>query len=221
MFTVEQSRAKGSGFSAPSGLSGSGASAPSASKDTTGATEQSKASTNSLEKDSAAQPSSTTSGRSTTNDAVTKHTGSSAKSTDASLRDASYDWIVKPPGFRGTHCLVWPDSLDGISTPSLITGLSDLGADKFNEDIQEWRNAIGSGDLDKYRRFLKEADLPESDNHMERIGHADRIFWRHAYLEDIFLMRSSGAKFAKSDFPVSCFKGHGSISGCFDPNQKH
>ena len=26
---------------------------------------------------------------------------------------------------------------------------------------------IGSGDLDMYRRFLKEADLPENDNHME------------------------------------------------------
>ena len=32
---------------------------------------------------------------------------------------------------------------------------------------QEWKLAIGSGDLEKYRKFLKEADLSDSDNTME------------------------------------------------------
>ena len=44
------------------------------------------------------------------------HTGGSAKGTgtsspDANLRDASHDWILKCSGFKGTHFLVWPDSL--------------------------------------------------------------------------------------------------------------
>ena len=47
------------------------------------------------------------------------------------LRGSSYDWILKSSGFKGAHCLVWPDPLDSTSSPSLIT---DRGADKFNEN---------------------------------------------------------------------------------------
>ena len=45
--------------------------------------------------------------------------------------------------------------------------MDDVDEAKFNEDLQEWRLAIGSGDLEKYRKFLREVDLPESDNTME------------------------------------------------------
>ena len=58
-----------------------------------------------------------------------------ASAADANLRDASYDLILKSSNFKGTHKLVWPDSQDVISTPSLVTGVTDLGRDSFNADV--------------------------------------------------------------------------------------
>ena len=42
-----------------------------------------------------------------------------------------------------------------------------LGDAKFDENHQEWKLAIGTGDLDKYGKILKEVDLSESDDRME------------------------------------------------------
>ena len=42
-----------------------------------------------------------------------------------------------------------------------------MGEAKFNEDLQEWKLAIGPEDLEKDRKFLKEADLQESENTVE------------------------------------------------------
>ena len=73
----------------------------------------------------------------------------------------------KSSGYKGTHNIGWPDPLDSSSTPSLTTGLISMGAAKFNEDHQEWKLAIRCGDLEKYRKFLKEVDLSDSANMME------------------------------------------------------
>ena len=81
-------------------------------------------------------------------------------------RHASYTWILKSSGLKGTHNIVWPDSYDTLSTPSLTTGLTKMGV-AINDDKQEWKQAIGSGNLEKYRNFLKEKNLDDSDNIME------------------------------------------------------
>ena len=62
---------------------------------------------------------------------------------------------------------MWPSPCDRLSTPFLVTGLSDLGKDNFNADLHEWKQAVESGDLEKCRKFLSNANLPESDNPME------------------------------------------------------
>ena len=96
--------------------------------------------------------------------APTRKTKESA--TAANLRDP-YDWILKSSDFKGTHKLVWPSPHDCLSTPFLVIGLSDLGKDNFNADLHEWKQAVESGDLEKYRKFLSNANLPESDDPME------------------------------------------------------
>ena len=85
----------------------------------------------------------------------------------ASPKDASYDWVLKSSDFKGTNKLVWPSSQDDVYTPSLVTGLTDLGQDSFDANVHERKNAIGSGDHEKYCSFLRDANLPESDNPME------------------------------------------------------
>ena len=87
--------------------------------------------------------------------------------TDVNLRDASYDWILKSSDFRGTHKLVWSSPQDCLSTSSLVTGLNVLGKDNFNAGLHEWKQAMGSGDLEKYCKLVSNANLQESDNPME------------------------------------------------------
>ena len=60
--------------------------------------------------------------------------------------------------------MVWPDPRETIKTPFLVTGLTDFGQDLFHANAQEWKSMIESGDHEKYSAFLREANLPESDN---------------------------------------------------------
>ena len=85
---------------------------------------------------------------------------------NADLGDASYDWILKFTGLKGSHNVVWP-APSSFPTPSLTTGLIEMGRALFDDDQREWRQAVESGDLEKYRKFLKEACLKDSDNKLE------------------------------------------------------
>ena len=86
---------------------------------------------------------------------------------NVNLRDASYDWILKSTGLKGTRNIVWPNSSSCFPTPSLTTGLNRMGLAMFNDNPQEWKQAIESGDLEKYRKFPKEATLSDSGNRLE------------------------------------------------------
>ena len=81
--------------------------------------EPSKASTDDSAKSPPDQSSTPKGERSASNATVPTGAASTAKNAngsapDANLRDASYDWILKPSGFKGTHNLVWPIHLTAL-----------------------------------------------------------------------------------------------------------
>ena len=55
----------------------------------------------------------------------------------------------------------------GPQAISLTTGLDEFGKAMF-DDIQDgWRQALASGDVGKYRKFLKDMRLNDSDDPLE------------------------------------------------------
>ena len=74
------------------------------------------------------------------------------------MRDASSGWILKSTGLKGSHNVIWPTP-SSFPTPSLTAGLTELGKALFDDDQRGRRRAVESGDLEKYRKFLKEACL--------------------------------------------------------------
>ena len=81
---------------------------------------------------------------------------------------------------KGIHNIVLPDSpscLPTLHSPQV----NEKGLAMFIDDPQGCKQAIGTGDLEQYRKFLKEAKLSDSDNRLKA-----------AALENGFIPESKG-----------------------------
>ena len=74
--------------------------------------------------------------------------------------------------------LLWPTGLTPTTGPTLLTGVKMGESDHLIDNLMEWERKFESADLEKYKQFLREAQLPVCDNPLEATA------WENGYVPE-------------------------------------
>ena len=91
-----------------------------------------------------------------------------AAAATSNTRDGTWDWILKiESGVKDVHQVLWPSGPGGLWSAKLTTGMDSKDAPMFQCTDEDWRNALTSGNVERYQQFLAGRGLHLSDNPLE------------------------------------------------------